>query len=303
VKISIFGIGRVGSAVAYTLLTSGLASELVLVNRTRGVAEGEALDLRHAGALVDVPVEVSAGGVPETANSDLIIVTASVPLPAPGAARHTMAAGNAAIFEREIEPLSAASPEAVLLIVTNPVDVMTSVAWKRSGLAAARVIGTGTLIDSARFRSLLSREVGIHPDDIRAYILGEHGEHQVPALSLAQSGGEWIGSSRAAHALFRETVGLGHQVVQRKGHSNYAIALACGMIVEAIAHDSMRTLPISTRIAGYLGVEGVFLSLPAVVGRAGVVRTLHPELNESEAAAFREAAEAVRGILSELGYA
>lgn len=288
---------------SYTLLTSGLASELVLVNRTRSVAEGEALDLRHAGALVDLPVEVAAGGVPETANSDLILVTASVPLPAPGAARNTMAADNCALFEREIAPLSAASPRAVLLIVTNPVDVMTAVAWRRSGFPAERVIGTGTLIDSARFRSLLSREVGIHPDDIRAYILGEHGEHQVPALSLAQSGGEWIGSSSAAQALFRETVGLGHQVVRHKGHSNYAIALACRMIVGAIAHDSMRTLPISTRISGYLGVEDVFLSLPAVVGRAGVVRTLHPELDEDEAQAFRHAAEAVRAILSEIGYA
>lgn len=302
-KISIFGIGRVGSTVAYTLLTSGLARELVLVNRTASVAEGEALDLRHAGALVEVPVEVRAGGAPETANSDLIIVTASVPLPTPGAARGTMAAGNCAIFEREIEPLAAHSPGAVLLVVTNPVDAMTAVAWRRSGFPAERVIGTGTLIDSARFRSLLSREVGIHPDDIRAYILGEHGEHQVPALSLAQSGGEWIGSSSAAQTLFRETVGLGHQVIRRKGHSNYAIALACRMIVEAIAHDSMRTLPVTTRIAGYLDVDEVFLSLPAVVGRAGVIRTLHPELDANEALAFRRAAVAVREMLAELGYA
>ena len=301
-KISILGAGRVGTTVAFTLVTRGYASELVLVNRTASVAEGEALDLRHASALVEVPVEVRAGGVAETAGSDLIILTASVPLPSPGAARDTMARGNCEIFEREVPPLAAASPNAVLLVVTNPVDVMTAVAWKHSGFPAERVVGTGTLIDSARFRSLLSREVGIHPDDIRAYILGEHGEHQVPALSLALSGGEWIGGTEAARALFRETVGLGYQVIQRKGHSNYAIALACGLIVEAIAHDSMRTLPISTRIDGYLGVKDVFLSVPAVVGRAGVVRTLHPELDPPEAEAFRAAATAVREVLAELGY-
>jgi L-lactate dehydrogenase len=303
VKISVVGVGRVGSTVAYTLVMSSYASELLLVNRTHSVAEGEALDLRHASALVEVPVEVRAAKVAETAGSDLIIVTASVPLPGPGAARATMARGNCQLFEELIPPLAAASPNAVLLMVTNPVDAMTAVAWKLSGFPARRVIGTGTLIDSARFRSLLSREVGIHPDDIRAYILGEHGEHQVPALSLAQSGGEWIGGIDSAQALFRETVGLGYQVIQRKGHSNYAIALACRLIVEAIAHDSMRTLPISTRIEGYLGVEDVFLSVPAVVGRAGVVRTLHPELGPAEADAFRAAAQAVREALAELGYA
>lgn len=301
-KISIFGVGRVGSTVAYTLVMSGLANELVLVNRTQGVAEGEALDLRHATALVDVPVEVRAGDVSETANSDLILITASVPLPSPAAPRATMARGNCDLFEREIPSLAAASPGAILLVVTNPVDVMTAVAWKLSGFPTERVVGTGTLIDSARFRSLLSREVGIHPDDIRAYILGEHGEHQVPALSLALSGGEWIGGSEAARALFLETVGLGYEVIQRKGHSNYAIALACRLIVDAVAHDSMRTMPISTHIEGYLGVEEVFLSVPAVVGRAGVVRILHPELDPPEAEAFRAAALAVRGTLAELGY-
>jgi len=302
VKISIFGIGRVGSTIAYTLVTSGYASELVLVSRTLRVAQGEALDLRHASALVDVPVEIRAGDAADTGNSDLIIVTASVPLPSADAARTTMARGNCELFERELSPLTAASPKAVLLVVTNPVDVMTAIAWKQSGYPASRVLGTGTLIDSARFRSLLSREVGIHPDDIRAYILGEHGEHQVPALSLAQSGGEWIGSSRAARELFRETVGLGYEVIQRKGHSNYAIALACRLIVETIAHDSMRTMPVSTLIDGYLGVEGVFLSVPSVVGRSGIVRTLRPELAPEEARAFRAAADAVRGILQELGY-
>lgn len=301
-KISIFGVGRVGSTVAYTLVMAGYASELVLVNRSARVAEGEALDLRHASALVEVPVEVRAGSVTETANSDLIIVTASVPLPAPAAPRATMARGNTELFEAEIGALASASPGAVMLVVTNPVDVMTAVAWKLSGFPAQRVVGTGTLIDSVRFRSLLSREVGIHPDDIRAYILGEHGEHQVPALSLALSGGEWVGGSDAAQALFLETVGLGYEVIQRKGHSNYAIALACRLIVEAIAHDSMRTLPITTRVDGYLGVEDVFLSVPAVVGRAGVVRTLHPALSAPEAESFRAAAAAVRGVLAELGY-
>lgn len=301
-KISIFGVGRVGSTVAYTLVTSGFARELVLVNRTQSVAEGEALDLRHASALVEVPIEIRAGDVSESANSDLIIVTASVPLPSLGAPRTILGRGNCELFEREIGPLAAASPDAVLLVVTNPVDVMTAIAWKQSGFPPHRVVGTGTLIDSARFRSLLSREVGIHPDDIRAYILGEHGEHQVPALSLALSGGEWIGGTDAARALFQETVGLGYEVIQRKGHSNYAIALACRLIVEAIAHDSMRTLPISTHIEGYLGVENVFLSVPAVVGRAGVVRTLHPKLEPPEAEAFRVAAAAVHGVLVELGY-
>ena len=301
-KISIFGIGRVGSTVAYTLVIAGYADEIVLVNRTPEVAEGEALDLRHASALVEVPVEVRAGNVADTAGSDLVILSASVPLPGPDAPRTTMARGNCELFEREIPKIAAASPEAILLVVTNPVDALTAIAWRLSGFPAERVVGTGTLIDSARFRWLLSREVGIHPDDIRAYILGEHGTHQVPALSLALSGGEWIGGSHAAQALFEETVGLGHEVVRHKGHSNYAIALACRLIVEAISHDSMRTMPLSTRVQGYLGVEDAFLSVPAVVGRRGVVRTLRPALEAEEAEAFRAAAAAVRELVAELGY-
>ena len=301
-KIAVFGVGRVGSTVAFTLVTSGYANEIVLVNRTAQVAEGEALDLRHASALIEVPVAISAGGIEDTRDSDLVVVTASAAFPDLTAARNSLARDNCALFCEVIPALAAASPNAVLLVVTNPVDVMTAIAWKLSGFPAQRVIGTGTLIDSARFRSLLSREVGIHPDDIRAYVLGEHGEHQVPALSLALSGGEWVGGIDAARGLFEETIGLGYEVLRRKGHSNYAIALACRLIVEAIAHDSMRTLPISTRISEYLGVEDVFLSVPTVVGRAGVVRPLRPLLDPAEADAFRAAAESVRSVLAECGF-
>ena len=225
-KISLIGMGRVGSTLGFALMVKGLADELVLVNRTPEVAVGETLDLSHASTLVSEPVQIHAGGIADTQQSDIIVMCTSVPLGPQHTTRHELAAGNVEIFCQYIPELVEHSPHACVLIITNPVDVMTYVAWKLSGLEPQRVFGTGTIIDSARFRGLLSQEVGIHPDDVRAYVLGEHGDTQFPALSLALSGGEWVGGHHAARRLFKQTVRSGYEVVQHKGHTNFAIALA-----------------------------------------------------------------------------
>ncbi len=293
-KISLVGIGRVGSTLGFALVVKSLADELVLVSRNHDVAVGEALDLSHASSLVPEPVQVYAGEIADTSQSDIIVMCASVPLEPQHTSRHDLAAGNVEIFCEYIPKLVAYSPDACLLIITNPVDVMTYVAWKLSGLEPHRVFGTGTLIDSARYRGLLSQEVGIHPDDVRAYILGEHGDTQFPALSLALSGGEWVGGHHAARRLFKQTVRSGYEVVQHKGHTNFAIALATLLVIESIAHDSRRTVPVSTLIEGFASVTDVCLSIPVIIGRKGIVRQLHPQLDDKEQRAFRRSARAVR---------
>ncbi len=296
-KISIVGIGRVGSTIALTIVQQGVAEELVLVNRTHKIAEGEALDLMHASAFAAKPVNIRAGDMDDTSGSDIVILCASIPMPEKLESRDQFAAGNYRVFEDLIPRVAEKSPQAILLVVTNPVDAMTYIAFKASGFPASRVIGTGTLIDSARYRALLSREFQVHADDVRAYILGEHGDSQFPALSLATVGGMSIRYEEACQRLFDATRRGGYEVVSRKGHTNYAIAMATLLIVRSIAGDWRRTMPVSTVIDGYLDVRDVCLSVPSVVGRAGIARQIQPPLAEDEVVAFQNAAAAVRKTL------
>lgn len=300
-KISIIGVGRVGSTVAYTLTMRGLGDELVLVNRRPQVAEGEAFDLQHALSFTEKPMTIRAGGVADTAGSDIVILCASVPTPADISDRLELGPANAKLFDELIPPLAAASPRAILIVVTNPVDVLTHRTLILSHFEAARVIGAGTLIDSARLRTMLSERVGIHPDDVRAYILGEHGASQFPAFSLARAGGAKLDERIANHALFEQAVDAGVRVFRRKGYTNYAISMATALIVDSIVHDARRTMPVSVLIDGWLGVTDVCLSVPAVVGRAGVTRVLTPELSDAEVAAFRRSAEVVRAAIGRCG--
>lgn len=299
-KVSIIGIGRVGSTVAYTIVLRGLAKGLVLVNRTRATAVGEAHDLSHTLSLTDHQMTIRAGDARDTEGSDLIVLCLSDGSVRDAANRLDMAAANAALFKKELPPLVAASPQACLLVVTNPVDVLTYLALRISQFDPKRVFGTGTLIDSARFRHLLSKDLGVHPDDVRAYIIGEHGDSQFPILSGATFGGEPVPPHEATIKHFEDTVRLGGQVMRHKGYTNYAIAAAAGLIVESMYADALRTIPVSTLIDGFQGVRDVCLSVPVVIGRGGIVRQLRPSLDEREAAAFRRSAALVRAVIEQV---
>ncbi|MDB6110087.1 MAG: L-lactate/malate dehydrogenase [Pedosphaera sp.] len=293
-KISVVGMGKVGSALAFTLCQRNFVHEMVLVGRRREFALGEALDLRHAQSFVEVPTRISAGTAEDTAGSDIIAVCASVPAPTVLVDRAALGPGNVRLMQELLPPLARLSPKAILVMVSNPVDVLTHYAIEFTGFPAERVIGSGTLIDSARLRHELSLELGIHSQDLRAYILGEHGDSQFAAMSCATAGGEAIDDTPKRRALIAQVVSAGLEVFKHKGYTNYGIALSVAAIVEAVALDTKRTLPVSVVVDGFLGVEDVCLSLPAVVGRAGIERILRPQLNAAEAAAFRASAAAVR---------
>ncbi|MEX0793005.1 MAG: lactate/malate dehydrogenase family protein [Pirellulaceae bacterium] len=300
-KITIVGTGRVGSAIAFAATINPLASELLLLNRTRQKAEGDAIDLANASAMQNSNMRIRAGDVPDSAGSDIIVFTASVPYGDPNRKRVDLAADNRAVLEHWIGPLAEASPEAILIMVSNPVDALTYAAIRLSGFPPQRVIGTGTLLDSVRYRALLSAELGIHPEDIRAYILGEHGDTQFAAHSLAMTGGERFYPSDTSTKLFRQTVNMGYEVAGLKGHTNYGIALATMMIVDTIVYDLRHTMPVSLLVDGFLGVEDVCLSLPAVIGRAGITRVLNPPLSTEEQEAFKASAEAVKASIQAMG--
>ena len=310
-KLSILGTGHVGAATGFAALMRGVCDELVLVNRTRDRAEGEARDLAHAASLMPDRVAVRAGGVADMAGSGAVVLTLSVPWdPARHASRTDLAAGNRALFREWVPRIADHAPDAVLLVVANPVDAMTYHTLKQSGFGPERVIGTGTLIDSARYRTALSGELGIHPDDIRAYVLGEHGDTQFPLLSAAVTGGTRFYEDDLTRRLFGETVTAGDEVARLKGHTNWAVATAAAEIVRAIAEDARRTLPVSvlldrSAVAGWPGLDAVAadwpgevcLSVPAVIGRGGVRRVLRPALAPEEAAALLRSARAVRAAI------
>ena len=301
-KISLVGLGRVGSTLAYTLLLRGLADELVLLDCNRELAKGEALDLAHAEAFITHPMVVRDGDVDDSRDSDILIIACSVPWNQDYTSRFDIGYDNLKLLQEKIPPLAEASPNAKVLVITNPVDVMTYHVIQLTGFGPERVFGTGTLIDSARFRTMLSARMGIHPDDLRAYILGEHGDTQFPLSSMAMVGGSHILEDEATREIFRNASHAGFDVVRQKGHTNYAISMAAALVVEAIVWDTHRTMPLSVLVDGIQGVSDVCLSLPVVMGKDGITQVLEPELGETEVAAFLRCAEIVRhGIDRSLG--
>lgn len=288
-RVAIVGLGRVGSALAFAIAVQGLCDELILVSRRQAYREGEANDLRHATSFLRHPVHVRAGDIEAAAGSDVLILTASNPPPTHTSDRMALLRENSRLFENLVPRLAAESPSARIIVVSNPVDVLTHHTLRLSGFEPGRVMGTGTLIDSARFRAILAERVHVHPVDLRAYIFGEHGSSQFAALSLASVAGVRIDASEAQRA-FDDAVEGGLQTYRDKGFTSHAIAMATCLLVEAIRDDSCVTAPVSTLIDGYLGVRDVCLSVPVVVGRMGVLRKLEPQLSPEEVAAFRRSA-------------
>ncbi|MFN0128860.1 MAG: malate dehydrogenase [Verrucomicrobiales bacterium] len=296
-KVTIVGPGTVGMVIAYTLMLRGAAREIVLIGANREKAEGEAMDLMHAQAFLDVPVRIRAGDLSQCTDSEIVCVCASVPPPERLTDRNVLAAGNKRLMREILPTIATAAPAAKLLMVSNPVDVLTWHALELTGFPPERVMGTGTLVDSIRFREMLSELTGVHPHDLRAYILGEHGDHQFAAMSVAQAGGEKIEDTPERRTLCRRAAEAGIEVFRKKHNTCYAIGQAAAYVIDSILLDEKRTMPLSVRIDGFLGVTGVCLSLPVVVGKRGIERVFHPALDEHEARAFCEAAAAVRRVI------
>lgn len=297
-KVSVIGMGNVGSTLAFVLATRNFVKELVLVGRNRDLVQGHVLDLRHGQLFVDSPTHIQAGDLADTAGSDVIALCASVPMARGESNRLVLAQGNAELMREMMPELARLSPHSKIVIVSNPVDVLVHFALELTGFHPCQIVGTGTLVDSSRFRQLLADEVGIHMEDIRAYILGEHGDSQFPAMSCADAGGEPLDATPARFALFEQASRAGYEVLKRKGHTNYAIALAAAEIIHCIASDGRRTMPVSLRVDGYLGVSDVCLSLPAVLGANGIERIMHPRLNAREQQAFLHSAGIVREAIA-----
>ncbi|QDU58163.1 malate dehydrogenase [Aeoliella mucimassa] len=279
-KIAIVGVGHVGAALAYSLLNLETASELMLVGRNQGRLQGETLDLRHASSFFDDPPLITYGRVEDCRNADIIVLTLAVPQIQLD--RNAMAADNAALFRQVVPLLAEQNPAAVLIVATNPVEALTQYTIELSGFPPSRVMGAGTIIDSCRFRLSLSEHLSVHPDDVRAYVLGEHGDSQFLWQSGASVGGVTLDPADIPQSMIEAARSSGTDVFRLKGHTCYAISEALQLIIRSIAGDRLQTMPVSTQVN--LGDEfpPLCLALPCIVGRTGVTRRLQPKFSEQE---------------------
>lgn len=308
-RVAIVGAGNVGATFAYALLLSGLAAEIVLIDVNRGRAEGEAMDLNHAVPFAH-PTRIWAGEYADCAGAAVTVITAGANQ-RPVETRLDLVQKNAAIFREIVPAVVRHNPDGILLIATNPVDALTYASVKLSGLPRTRVIGSGTILDTARFRHLLSRHFQVDARSVHAFIVGEHGDSEVPVWSLANIAGMQLEAfcavnglvldDDARRAIFEQTRDAAYHIIERKGATYYAVAAGLMRIVEAILRDQGTVLSVSTLIDdGSLGQGEVCLSLPTVVGRGGAERVLRLTLAPSEVEALNRSAEVLRSTIRQL---
>lgn len=303
-KITIIGAGTVGVTCAYSLVLKGTAQEIVLINRDPKKAEGEASDLQHAVPLGQ-PVKVLAGDYKDAADSAIVIFAAGVPSADKEESRLELLEKNAAVLRECLGKLKAEGFKGVLLIASNPVDVLTYIAQEESGLPHSQVIGSGTVIDTNRLRTLLGEELGIEARSVHGYIIGEHGDSSVAVWSGAQVAGMPLASFPgnaelpSRDELLRRVRNAGPEVLELKGNTCYAIASCIERICEAILRNEQSVLTVSTRLSGEYQISDVCLSTPCILGDKGVVKVLELPLDDAEAKALVQSAQVLHDAFNE----
>jgi len=308
IRVAIVGMGNVGSTFVYALLLSGLAAEIVLIDANREKAEGEAMDLTHAVPFTH-PTNVWPGDYGDCAGAVVTVLAAGAPQ-APGETRLDLIKKNAAIWRSIVPQVAEHNPGGILLIATNPVDVLTYAAWKLSGLPSQRVIGSGTILDTARFRYLLSQHFGVDARSVHAYIIGEHGDSEVAVWSSANIAGmrlpqfcqaQGIGyDQRVMEGIFLQTRDAAYRIIERKGATYYAVAAGLMQITQAVLRNQKTVLSVSSLIDNYYGLNDVCFSLPTVIDRGGVEQVLRLELDDTEVNKLRTSARVLRGTIEGL---
>ena len=303
-KVTIIGAGNVGATTAEQIVAAGLA-DVVLIDIVEGLPQGKALDLNEAAPVVGYDVQVSGtNDYADTADSKVIVVTSGLARQ-PGMSRDDLMAKNAGIVGSVVREAAAVSPDAIIVVVTNPLDAMCHVALTASGFSPERVVGMAGVLDSARFRSFISDELQVSVRDIRGFVLGGHGDTMVPLPRYSTVGGVPITelmSAERIEALVERTRNGGAEVVAllKTGSAYYAPAASVVEMIEAILRDRRRVLPCAAYLRGEYGIEGLFVGVPVVLGNGGVEKVIEIALTDDERAAFHQSAESVRGLLAKL---
>lgn len=289
-KAAVIGCGFVGSTIAYTLMQRGLFSELVLIDADKRKAEGEAMDISHGLPFVH-EMDVHAGNYEDIQDAAIVIITAGANQK-PGETRLDLVQKNAKIMESVVEEICRAKCEGILLIVSNPVDILTHVALVKSGFPEKRVIGSGTVLDTARLKYLLSKHLQVDSRNVHAFIVGEHGDSELAVWSTANVFGINLEEfflmrgcrnyEKEQERIYQDVRDSAYAIIERKGATYYGIGIAVARIAECIVRDSHTVLPISVFLKGEYGLDGVCLSIPTVVGQNGAEQILDIALSREE---------------------
>ena len=304
-KVGLIGTGMVGASFAYSLMQRGVANELVLIDADAARAEGEMMDLNHGLPFVR-PMRIIAGDYPDLADAEVIVICAGVSQ-RPGQTRLELLKTNAGIFHNIVPKVTAVNRDAILVIATNPVDILTQIAAQIVGLDRGRVLGSGTALDTARLRYMLGVHYGVDSRSVHAYIVGEHGDSELALWSLANIAGvrltDFVGANgqgydqAALDRIFSQARNAAYEIIQRKKATYYAIGLGLLSIVEAVLRDQHTVMTVSSPLAGQYGVDGISISMPTIVGRGGVEEVLNLPLSESELEAFQSSAQTLKDRL------
>ena len=309
-KVAIIGCGFVGSSSAFALMQSGIFSEMVLIDVDRNRAEGEALDISH-GVPFASPMKIYAGDYSDLGDAAMVVVTAGA-AQKPGETRLDLVNKNVAIFKSIIPQIRESGFSGVLLIVSNPVDVLTYAAIQMSGLPEAKVIGSGTVLDTARLRYMLGEHVDVDPRDVHAYVMGEHGDYELVAWSSATVAGVPLSEfcelhghyqHREAEARIAEDVkNSAYTIIEKKHATYYGVAMAVRRICTAVMRDEDCVLPVSSLMVGEYGLSDLCISMPTIVGRNGVVARVPVSINDDEEKELQKSAEALKAIIEKVDF-
>jgi L-lactate dehydrogenase len=307
-KVAIVGVGSVGASFAYSLMIHGLVSEISLIDVNAKKARGEAMDLEHGLPFVQ-PARINAGDYGECADADIVVVAAGA-AQKPGESRLNLVERNVAVFKQVIPRIKEHNDQCILLIATNPVDIMTYASLKLSGFPPNRVIGSGTILDTSRLRSLLGEHFKIDSRNVHAYIIGEHGDSEVPVWSSASIAGVKIKEycpfcgmrydEQYLNKIFEEVKNAAYKIIDLKGATYYAIGLGLTRIVESIIRDENAILTVSSLLQDYYGVSGLCLSVPSIVNKDGLSQAIKLPLEDAEIKMFQESAAIMKKLIGSL---
>jgi len=310
-KIAIVGAGNVGSTFAFSLMISGLAREIVLIDKNESLAIGECMDLNH-GLSFAHPTKIYAAGFEGCADADIVVITAGANQK-PNETRTDLVNKNVAIFKDIVPAVAKYAKDSILLIVTNPVDILTYVTLKLSGFPSNRVIGSGTVLDTARLKYMISNYSKVDPNNIHAYIIGEHGDTELPVWSNATIGGMDIETYCSEYAkqgnakqelkeIFLKVKNSAYEIIKLKGATNYSIALSLVKITRAILRDENSILPVSTLVSDYYGVSDVCISIPSIVNINGIEQYVKIDLSDEEQELFKHSANTLKTFIKAIEF-
>ncbi|ACQ80684.1 L-lactate dehydrogenase [Beutenbergia cavernae DSM 12333] len=310
--LAVVGAGSVGATLAYAALMRGAARHVVLYDINRKKVEAEALDIGHGIEFMPQGTIEGSDDLEICRGADVVVFTAGAKQH-PGQSRMDLAERTVGLVREVMPRLVAMTPDAIHVMVTNPVDVVTYAAQAVTGLPTQQLFGSGTVLDSSRMRYLVAQECGVAVQNVHAYILGEHGDSEIPIWSSASIGGvpllEWPGHGRqplfdvgVRERITHEVITSAYRIIEGKGATNYAVALAATRIIEAILRGEHRVLPVSTRIDDYVGISDVCMSVPTVVDRGGAVQRLLVPMDDAEIAGLRASADHIRSVARSLGF-